>query len=682
MSPLNRFAVWVAAAAIVVGTLAPVADLTTSAAAATPATAEATSAAPTAPRPGADLSLFRAGNIITDAVFFDAAAMSEDQIATFLRTRVPSCQSGYVCLKDFSQTTTSRPGDAYCGPYEGAANEPSARIIAKVAQACGINPQVLLVTLQKEQGLVTHTWPSEWRYTIAMGQGCPDTAACDTRYYGFQNQVYGAARQFQVYGKSSYFTWYAPGKTWDVLYNPNRSCGSSRVYIENQATANLYYYTPYQPNAAALRAGYGTGDGCSSYGNRNFYNYFTDWFGSTQLGRASIVKAPDRPEMYLVVRGTKHLIPNEQELNVFLRPLGGFATVAQRYIDGMPTGRTATRYVRDARDGAVMVLDAGGTKHWVQSFDTARQYGYAPDGFLELDPAQVDRYAPGAPVGNLFRADSSFDYYKWENGQRRYVVNDLAFQHAVSGTSSHVVAIPTATVDAMPLGRPLLAPGTLVKESRLAEVYLVGNADELMHIPSFGLAAEAGATAYRVVPDGTLAGYRKAGASLAPLLQCSTASYLTAGGALIKVDGPVTGMTAAAMPESICAVLPKAATTVSAPIFVKAPTAAPIYVLEQGRFRHVRDQQRLQELNGSRPLQVLEMSASTVQRIGVGAPILSERALVRFGGPDIYFVERGQLRYVPDAATLIRVAGTTSPVVEELPRELESAYTKGAPLQP
>ena len=52
-------------------------------------------------------------------------------------------------------------------------------------------------------------------------------------------------------------------------------------YIQNQATANLYYYTPYQPNAAALRAGYGEGDGCSAYGNRNFYQYFTDWFGST-----------------------------------------------------------------------------------------------------------------------------------------------------------------------------------------------------------------------------------------------------------------------------------------------------------------------------------------------------------------------------------------------------------------
>ena len=64
-----------------------------------------------------------------------------------------------------------------------------------------------------------------------------------------------------------------------------------RCYIQNQATANLYYYTPYQPNAAALRAGYGEGDGCSAYGNRNFYQYFTDWFGSTQRDPAAEIDA-------------------------------------------------------------------------------------------------------------------------------------------------------------------------------------------------------------------------------------------------------------------------------------------------------------------------------------------------------------------------------------------------------
>lgn len=223
---------------------------------------------------------FTAGNIISDSVFFNSASMTAGEIDAFLRGKVHTCQSGYTCLKDYRQSTPDRPADQYCKGYSGASNESAATIIHRVAQSCGINPQVFIVMLQKEQSLVTHTWPSDWRYTKALGQGCPDTAPCDPRYAGFFYQIYGAGRQMKIYTEGRYFTWYAPGKTWNILYNPNRACGSAPVYVENAATAALYYYTPYQPNGAALRAGYGNGDSCSAYGNRNFYNYFKDWFGN------------------------------------------------------------------------------------------------------------------------------------------------------------------------------------------------------------------------------------------------------------------------------------------------------------------------------------------------------------------------------------------------------------------
>jgi len=177
-------------------------------------------------------------------------------------------------------TTVTQPADAYCkGTYVGAANESAATIIYKVSQACGVSPKALLVTLEKEQGLVTHTWPSSYRYDKAMGFACPDTAPCDTQYFGFQNQVWRAARQFQRYKASPASYNYRAGVPNIIRYNPNAACGSSTVVIQNQATAGLYNYTPYQPNAAALNNLYGTGDGCSAYGNRNFWRLWTDWFG-------------------------------------------------------------------------------------------------------------------------------------------------------------------------------------------------------------------------------------------------------------------------------------------------------------------------------------------------------------------------------------------------------------------
>lgn len=285
----------IAVFALVLGTAAPVSAASASVPPA--AGAVSTAAAPLAARaPGGpvktSLAGFQPGNIISDAVFTDKSTMTEAQIQAFLDSKVSQCRSGYVCLKDLRVATQSKSADAYCSGYTGTSSESAARILYKVAQACDMNPQVLIVMLQKEQGLVTHTWPSDWRYNAAMGQACPDTAPCNVAFAGFFAQVYGAARQMQIYLEGRWFQWYKAGQTWQIQYHPDRArCGTSGVYIVNKATEALYYYTPYQPNAAALRAGYGTGDSCSSYGNRNFYNYFTDWFGSTQTPSWSPIRA-------------------------------------------------------------------------------------------------------------------------------------------------------------------------------------------------------------------------------------------------------------------------------------------------------------------------------------------------------------------------------------------------------
>ncbi len=239
-----------------------------------------------APAQAADLSGFRAGNIISDAVFFDGDRMSETAVQSFLELKGASCSvgAGAACLKDYRVSTTTRAADSRCtGTYQGAANERASTIITKVALACGINPQAIIVILQKEQGLVTTSGAAatEARYRRAMGFGCSDTAPCDAQYGGFFNQVYQAAWQFKNYAAQPTRYAHRAGMTNNVRFSPNAACGSSAVFIENQATAGLYNYTPYQPNAAALAAGYGTGDSCSAYGNRNFWNYFTDWFGPT-----------------------------------------------------------------------------------------------------------------------------------------------------------------------------------------------------------------------------------------------------------------------------------------------------------------------------------------------------------------------------------------------------------------
>ena len=262
---------------------------------------------PTGLHESADAHLFDPSSIISDDLFFNGSAMNPGEVQAFLDAMGVNCRTGTdgtPCVKNYRQDTTDRAGDQYCGPYAGRPQETAADIITKAGQACGISQKVLLVILQKEQSLVTTRGGDALyarRYREAMGYACPDNGTCNPAYNGFANQVYSAARRFQVYAKNPTSYAHRPGMTVDVRYYPegvkpedfnyqSRDCGKLRVYIRNQATAGLYNYTPYVPNRAALDAAPGTGDRCSTYGNRNFFLYYSDWFGNAQSGASSVTE--------------------------------------------------------------------------------------------------------------------------------------------------------------------------------------------------------------------------------------------------------------------------------------------------------------------------------------------------------------------------------------------------------
>ncbi|WP_144763674.1 hypothetical protein [Curtobacterium sp. 9128] len=232
-------------------------------------------------------SQFDAGNIIPDSEFYNGTGMNESQIQTFLNAQIGTCSSS-SCLNVGRYSLNSHGADAMCSAIPGGGSMSAAQIIAQVGAACGINPKVIIVTLQKEQTLINGGIarnPSAAVLQRAMGYACPDSAngGCDPAYAGVGNQIYWASWQWKRYGNpagtSNYFTWFAPGGNRNVQYSPNASCGTKSVYIQNKATAALYYYTPYTPNQAALNNLYGSGDGCSAYGNRNFWRLYNDWFG-------------------------------------------------------------------------------------------------------------------------------------------------------------------------------------------------------------------------------------------------------------------------------------------------------------------------------------------------------------------------------------------------------------------
>jgi hypothetical protein len=269
---------------------------------------------------------FNAGRIIDDGVFANSGSMSINDIQNFLNTQVPNCDTNgsqlsnhsngsggyythaqwgaiydqnnntntgaapYVCLKSYVENPLNGQNNLQNPNLNVPNGQSSAQIIYNAAKQYTINPQVILVTLQKEQGLITDNWPWTNEYTEAMGFNCPDTGAC-SGYAGFYQQVTAAAKQFRNYLDNPNSFNYVVGNN-NIAYAPG--CGVSTVNIQNQATAALYDYTPYQPSSAVLSntnpTGSNNGPGgavsgnCNTYGNRNFWWYFDTWFESTYSG--------------------------------------------------------------------------------------------------------------------------------------------------------------------------------------------------------------------------------------------------------------------------------------------------------------------------------------------------------------------------------------------------------------
>jgi hypothetical protein len=590
---------------------------------------------------------FAAGNIISDAVFYNPGAMSQADIQAFIVSKEPSCASGYTCLKSYSENVTSRAADNRCGGALNGGTLSASAIIYGVAQACGINPQVFLVILEKEQGLVSSSAPSSTRYQRAMGFACPDTAPCNTLYYGFANQVYSAAHQFKSYQASPGSWSYQAGRSNSILYNPNRACGSSSVYIQNQATAGLYIYTPYQPNQAALNNLYGVGDGCSSYGNRNFWRTFTDWFGST-LGSGSLVMASGNPNVYLVTGLTKYLIPNAAALNA-LMALGPYRTVSQQYLDSLTTGpTTVSNLLRNPSTGDVFFLDGTGSLHRFASCDLMSQLGFSCANAVNLELWQLQKFPVSGAIAPFIKSAASPTVYYLDQGAKRPIAAWSTVQSLYGGADPYIVTVSDATFQQYPVGNPMLGVATLVKSASSPQIYMIDGLSSKIPVSSFATASELGVNGWSVQADATLNAYTTASSPLSITLTCGTTSYVGASGSLTAIANPgISGLPVTTVSQITCDALPHTGQAISGGLFVKIASSPSVYYITSGTSRLVDSWSIVAALNGQQAPTIVTLSQATFNAIPSGRPLLGPATLVKSPtSPQIYMID-GLGRKVP-----------------------------------
>ena len=603
------------------------------------------SAAPAPAASAADGRQFQAGNIISDALFFDGSSMNAGQVQNFLNSQVSGCRAGYTCLKDFTQATFARAGESgRCASYPGGGVESAATIVTKVGVACGISQKVLVVLLEKEQGLVTDDWPTDRQYRSATGYGCPDTADCDSTYYGFFNQVWMAALQFKRYAANPTGWNHIAGRVNNVRFSPNAACGTSPVFIQNQATAGLYNYTPYQPNAAALTNLYGTGDGCSAYGNRNFWRIFTDWFGST-TGASSLARTVDNGTVFVLAGRTKYPVASLEMLSAFA-PLGPVGFVSQSYLDGFSTGPVAGRILRGP-DGSIYFFDAG-IKLPFATCGLVADYGgsCASTGYMQLTDAQLSAFATGPLMSSVLGTVEGARYYI-TLGTKREILDDAS--QLAAGVPLGYNVLTEAGVASLGTGTPIVRDGVFATSRATSTHFLLSGGQaypvDASAASAAGLpgrsAGQLWATSLQAIPTG---GMKYTGVVRAT--GTSTNSVLSQGGRLDWVSGPGANLPFVPVSPSFLAGYPTQG-TLQVSSFVKGSSAT-VYIVSPTDLRPIASWDALLSMTpaGSAP-SIVSVPDAVIAGLPTGPTALAAGALARTAGNATIYLVNGVTNKIP-----------------------------------
>jgi hypothetical protein len=238
-------------------------------------------------------------HFIDNALLLNANAMSPDTIQAFLASKSGTLKSMNFLMDCNVAGTTAKQMylsiGAPCGQMVSAA-----RIIYYSGQVYGINPEIIMATLQKEQSLITDPAPTSWSYNQAMGYACPDSGTCSAAsdfFYQIDNgawdlrYLYERANGNNTWWNTSAWAcgtaknYYTPNlyPNQNVKFFDDNGTMYATVFIENAATSALYCYTPHaynNPQALYGRPAFGT-TGMYYTGSYNFVYYYDLWFGST-----------------------------------------------------------------------------------------------------------------------------------------------------------------------------------------------------------------------------------------------------------------------------------------------------------------------------------------------------------------------------------------------------------------
>ncbi len=356
----------------------------------------------------------------------------------------------------------------------------AAELIWDVSQSAGINPQVILVTLQKEQGLITTRQNDpidrlQRALDFAMGFDCPDATGCGTLFPGFYFQLFGnidsSGNRYLGAAKALMKSFNAPSgrgptingvtsKVGDII-ELNNTLGAydgipekQTVMIQNKATAALYRYTPHVFN-----------------GNYNFQKYFLAWF---RYPNGTIMMLASDPALYIIQNGSRLSLPafvaQARGLNTSLAITVSPTEVASYPVGGVygPADNTIVTVVGEVQK--YVFID--NIKHPASDF-VITQRKLDPTKTLSISPSESGLFTAGDVLtpsdGTVVRGQTKPEVYLVEAGKLKMYSAFTFGQYAVA---KKVQLIPDAEIS-LYTKAGFVSPkdGTLVKASNDGTVF-------------------------------------------------------------------------------------------------------------------------------------------------------------------------------------------------------------------
>jgi len=386
---------------------------------------------------------FNPNNILSDFTYTNYDSMSVDEIQFFLTQK----GSGLATYKTEDIDGTIKT---------------AAEIIYQAANDHKINPKFLIVLLQKEQSLTETSNPTQYQFDWATGYArCDDPVACSPEAVaenkGFAKQVNLAAERNRFYIENSNNGWL---KKANSLYEID----GYQITPVNQATANLYNYTPHY------------------HGNYNFWKIWNRYFAKNYPD-GTLLRSDNSDAVYLIEYGARRPFLNKAAFSSRFSS-DKIITVSEddisRYEIGTPIKFPNYTLMRDPSKSIYLLIND--KKHRISSPEVFRKIGFIDDEIIDLSDEEINEYKNGDditmkslyPIGALLKDKQNKKIYYAKNGVKQIILNMAVLKSNYAG--KEIIETEHSEIKKMRSDWPVkFKDGEIVKAKASPAVYVISN---------------------------------------------------------------------------------------------------------------------------------------------------------------------------------------------------------------